>query len=590
MKQILKKSFLAFCFWQVMVSGLEADSLENERKAHMIADLKTIKHTFEIGYAPADWKKEYANWDLNQEFEKAKQLVLDTSPLSAKDFQVIVRDFLASMHDYHVDVLFYSTESAMLPFTVKGANGRYFIDWIDKAKLNPKFYTIQAGDELLEFDGRPIADVIADLKAHGNKKSNALTDQAFAEMTLTNRQGFVGDRVPKGSTYITIRSLATGNLHTYQLMWKYNPEIIKSPFDFIPSSHFAMPNIKSIKMPKLEMMSPLHREYVKRGGSERDGDLGGRKSFIPPLGPVLWSYEESKKNEKQEGGEEDSDFSNVETISWHAYIYENAQKQRIGYIRIPHYLGEEEDFEQFGKIMEFFQEHTEALVIDQVYNIGGYVSFLYDLASTLSPTPLKTSKHRLKITQSDVLSAYVYLGIIDSYVSALEMDTMGLEGTEIDYQKLLFFKEFFQFTIDEWSIGRLFTNPIHLEGVDWINPHPRYQYTKPILMLINEMDFSGGDFMPAILQDNKRATLFGTRTAGAGGYVLQSHFINDNGIATFSYTGSLAERVNAQKIENLGVSPDIEYRLTEEDLQYGYQRYVSAVNEAIQSLLQQANP
>ncbi len=52
-------------------------------------------------------------------------------------------------------------------------------------------------------------------------------------------------------------------------------------------------------------------------------------------------------------------------------------------------------------------------------------------------------------------------------------------------------------------------------------------------MLINEMDMSCADFMPAILQDNKRATLFGSRTAGAGGHVLSFNFPNIHGIADF---------------------------------------------------------
>jgi C-terminal processing protease CtpA/Prc len=106
-------------------------------------------------------------------------------------------------------------------------------------------------------------------------------------------------------------------------------------------------------------------------------------------------------------------------------------------------------------------------------------------------------------------------------------------------------------------------------------------------MLINELDFSGGDFCPAILQDNKRAVLFGSRTSGAGGFVTTSTFPNENGIMQFSYTGSLAERPDSLlKIENLGVLPDIAYKLTVEDLQNGYQGYISAINEAIENLFE----
>ena len=41
-------------------------------------------------------------------------------------------------------------------------------------------------------------------------------------------------------------------------------------------------------------------------------------------------------------------------------------------------------------------------------------------------------------------------------------------------------------------------------------------YNKPILMIIDEFSTSTADSVPAMLQDARRATLFGMRTNGAG--------------------------------------------------------------------------
>ncbi|TBR20006.1 protease-like activity factor CPAF, partial [bacterium] len=121
-------------------------------------------------------------------------------------------------------------------------------------------------------------------------------------------------------------------------------------------------------------------------------------------------------------------------------------------------------------------------------------------------------------------------------------------------------------------------------------PHPTERYTKPILLLINELDFSCGDFFPAILQDNKRATVFGVRTAGAGGAVKATQFPNQFGIAGLAYTWTIALRTNGQPIENLGVTPDVDYKTTEEDLKTGFAGYARAIQAALTNLLGGAAP
>jgi C-terminal processing protease CtpA/Prc len=138
--------------------------------------------------------------------------------------------------------------------------------------------------------------------------------------------------------------------------------------------------------------------------------------------------------------------------------------------------------------------------------------------------------------------------------------------------------------IQEWAAGRRLTDPLDLYGIDEIVP-TRYKYKKPILVLINELDFSAGDFFPATLQDNGRAKLLGTRTAGAGGYVLRFGFPNLSAIKTFSLTASLAERSDKDPIENLGVTPDVKYEISPEDLEFNYGPYKMKIIENLEEML-----
>lgn len=640
MHRIVTKILLAVCSFCATGNALIAGSYEEYKKAQMIQDLEVIKHHYEIGYAPAKWKKEYSGWDLEESFEKAKHLILETPSITTKQFQLIVHEFVCTMKDYHVDVMFYSTEAATLPFTVKGAEGRYFIDWIDPLRLAPSYYPIRVGDELVQFNERPTAEVIAELLKENGKSASEYTDQTLAQMNLTKRSGMMGHIVPRGPIVIQTRSASTGKINTSQLHWSYTPEHVKNPLDFLPALDFIsgwMPNSESktkIQLPQIKMSNPLHENYAKIY-ADRDGGLGSRKSYIPMLGEPLWIKDEKPESDDPSGFD----------LNWYAYIYRHPNGKTIGYIRIPHYIGFPIHAKQFGEIINYMEENTDALVIDQVHNFGGLVVFQYALATMLAIDPLKTPHHRVKITQKDVIEAHRALEFINLIELILQSESskdssteekndnekesdgkdgddkdsdgreddgkekevgsdegkkdVGKEKEEVEdhqeekaedklefnYQEILFLKSYFELIIEEWDSGHTLTRPTPILGVDRLNPHPKYQYTKPILMLIDEMDFSGGDFMPAILQDNKRAKLFGTRTAGAGGFVYSFEFPNSHGIAICSYTASIAERPNLQKIENLGVTPDIEYHITPEDLQDGYQNYINAVNQSVEELL-----
>ena len=120
-------------------------------------------------------------------------------------------------------------------------------------------------------------------------------------------------------------------------------------------------------------------------------------------------------------------------------------------------------------------------------------------------------------------------------------------------------------------------------------------YTKPIVVLADEMSASAADVLPAILQDNSRAVIMGMRTMGAGGSV----FDFDGTIyteAVTTVTVSLMNRKNpvatseyptAPYIENIGVRPDIYYDyMTRDNLMSGGADFVQAFTKAIVGAVQ----
>lgn len=544
-------------------------------KSKMYGDIDFIKNTLKIQYAPLEWKSVYSGWDLDAEITNAKTLIASKQNITVKDYQYIVKRFLNTTDDYHVSIRFYSTEAASLPFRIKGAKGRYFFTFIDRSRLSPSIYPIKEGDELISFNGKPIAQAVDEFKKLEVGTGNSLATQAIAESYFTGRFGAEGHEVPKGPVMLTVKSKHTGKISSYQIMWNYIPEQIKNPFAhnrLMAHTQTLKPNKTSISLPLKnhplfqKMMLATHYENFKTGAS-RD-DLGAKQSFIPLLGKKIW----------------EADYLS----SFHAYLFENADHKKIGYIRIPHYVNFTDEVEQFKTIMQFFQENSDALVIDQINNPGGRLFYLYALVSMLTDQPVSAPRHRISLTQKEIAFAIEVLPILEEIQTDEDAQVvMGdlMEGNKVTFQSAQFFLNYLRFIIDEWNAGQITTSPIYLWGIDFIPPHPEVQYTKPIVVLINSLDFSGGDFFPAILQDNKRATLLGTQTAGAGGFVLNASFPNIFGIEFFTYTASLAERNDNRVIENLGVTPDVYYEISADDLQNNYREYVSKILQTVDEVL-----
>ena len=102
-------------------------SIEAGDKSKMLQDLDFIKSTFETKYAPFEWKKSHFGWSLEEQINFAKIQILTFDSLTVKDYQRILHSFFISTCDYHVSSQFYSTESAVLPFSVKKVEGKYII-------------------------------------------------------------------------------------------------------------------------------------------------------------------------------------------------------------------------------------------------------------------------------------------------------------------------------------------------------------------------------------------------------------------------------------------------------------------------------
>jgi C-terminal processing protease CtpA/Prc len=551
----------------ILSQAIHADSIYQKQT---LSTIEFIENVFSSSYAPRDWKAKQNGWNIEDEANKARASVLGLgSDLNIKSAQKILRKLVGSTRDYHVGISFHASERATLPIEIRSAEGKFFIVWIDRDKLPEKSFPLLVGDEITGFNGKPIVEERNQLLAEIDQNVFE-TDQVLAEMYLTRRVASRGISVPRGPIELEVTRNKDGKVQTliHQLTWEYQEEKIK--FNSLAGEATNRePSGGSRSLASWQMLPGFWKELVSSKNLNQTNPhmLGARQSFVPSLGQIFWQTEKENK--------------------FHAYIFKAEGGGIYGYLRIPSYVAGGDEAKEFLSIVKRMEESTDAMVIDQVNNPGGSVFYLYSLVAMLTDKPMLTPKHRMIITQADVADALETLKSLEKVANEEEAKKVlgaTIGGYPVSYQLSQFFKEYMQFIVEQWNQGVHLSSPFYL-GIDKIMPHPDGRYTKPILVLINEFDFSGGDFFPAILQDNQRATLLGVRTAGAGGYVNGVEFPNLLGVAGFSFTGSIAERVDLNPIENLGVTPDVKYPLTAEDMKNGFASYKKKIIEQLKLLV-----
>lgn len=542
----------------VLFSGYQAFD-----QTRMISDLDIMKNEIEINYAPLDWKKSHLDWDLDREINLAREKILAAGHLSPRQYQQIIRDLFNSFQDLHAGVNFYSTEFAFLPFLVQGADNRYFVVWVDDDWADEYNISLQIGDEILSFDGRPLADIIHEIQESAYGAFEKETYRRLSELQLTIREGSALQNVPQGTLKIVYKKNNKVKTDSFLAEWQYAPEEIDNAFSLRPEPSQINLLGKHPFFHKCRAL-PMYTRWLKHLPKSMRGSefLGDKKSPFPAFGPVSW-----KSDSK----------------IFDAYVF-SLKGKNIGYVRIPDFYAEAEEVEEFRKIIAVMEGRTRALIIDVMNNPGGYAFYTYALASMLADKPLKNLPEQMSITQEDVYFALQdaeWFADVDSDDDAIDILGKDINGYPVDKKLAISILNFAHFIQQQFKDGKFITDSYPLEGLDYIHPHPKTRYTKPILVLANSLSISCGDFLPALLQDNKRAKVLGSQTAGAGGYILTKKYSNRFGVADFTLTGSIMYRLDGNPLENLGVTPDFPYEFTSQDYTHNYEDFIKFVNNVL---------
>ena len=571
---------MRICFRSLLLTLVATLSYAQLTVDQKVSDFQSLAALYAKRYGPYEWKRDALGVDL---FNIAPWLAQVQATKNDLDFYDVMSQYVASLNDAHDVYQLPSNFQANLNFTVDIYDGKLLVDFINRSRLPAAEFGFVNGYELVSIDGQDAQKLLDGLLRYQIAANPRSTRRLAAEL-LTIRPQYLMPRAPEvPEISVVLFRRPDGNMETYRIPWaksgmpltnvgRYTTPLSLAAKRSRASSYSGMSTVDPVTDPPVPDESPEYLQLLNRLQNCR---LPGKavNNFGAQV-PVFAGGLPTSFVLRQGKSIFDPFYSGVFGANGHT----------IGFIRIPSFgpTNTTAALIAFQNEIAYFQANTEGLVIDDMRNPGGSVGYLNAIVSYLMPGKWRSIAFELRATSewvnavsSSMVSA-ASLGAPQSYI-----DLLGMIKTEI-------------LAANAAQRGR--TKPIPLDDVT-IDRDPAMDskgnviaYTKPLIVLVDEMSASAGDAFAATIQDNARGALVGWRTMGAGGSV-EGWEAGTYSLGYTTVTESLMNRKNpvvtaeyptAPYVENIGVRPDItvDY-MTVDNLNRGGKPFVDAFVAAI---------
>ena len=583
----------------INLAGLTGVAHAEGNRSFYVDELNSTFKIIEQNYAPLEWKATAIG--LNWNAQKAALTNRVMRAKSTTEFYSIMADLFNGFNDAHTGIEIPSTFTRSIPLQFMSVENKFVVTAFDAEEMERQSCAVSVGDQLTGIDGMTPAQYQASNTVF-NKGGNALTNSALFGLQVNSQKESAGARIT--SDRVKYSFVRDGAMIQCNLQYKVSGTSIVSrditdkslpPDALLPLPLAGLPIEEQVKLEKMsKVLNQMNKLFNAQVGFET-GDLPIKKAAPPKMSgyPVKIGAESFTFKTPADFVEIKPNLSGPLqglTFNWKAGYFTHNDK-KIGLLRIPSY----EPGTQAGwvPLVRFFihklQETTDVLIIDQMNNPGGAVIFS-DLTVQSLVGKFDSTKHlrfQVKPTQTFMRS---FLELTQAIKENEEIFSEDVKGRVVDTLKSDFAavkKAYARGDTLSTPVSLLSTSEVLIEvmakqitanpilaaifadalGEDVLKPQT---YTKPVYMVINQLDFSGGDATPATLQDYGRAKLVGVRTAGAGGTVNEYQNIFGD---SFNYrlTTSLMVRKNGSYVENTGVNPDIAFEMTAKDYTTGFE-------------------
>jgi hypothetical protein len=535
---------LSLCLLWLLAPRLHAAIPPDQRKD----DLRQLASLYAKTYGPYEWKKQLLGFDpldLKPWFERALAAKTDMEYLD------VLVQYIASFDDGHLSIRFPYVFDARLGFVTDVYDSRVVIDSIDRFQLPAAAFPFEVGDELVSLDGITAEDWLQRLSPYRQSANRRSTRRLAAELITIRRQAIIPWAAQIGDSATVVIRRQSGEEETYEIPWdKFGDPVeeigpVPSPVErVLRAMHaggegFAGDDATPVWLKPLEPWTNVRTSFGPVEG------VRGYGSRVP--------YYSLPANFQTRLGQSSAH-------AFYSGVYETGGL-RLGFLRIPSFspsIGTASALQQLDVEIAFFNANTDALVVDVTRNPGGSVLFVNEIARRLIPYRFRSLGFRLRATANFVASFNSSLALARVF---------GLPDDVVEAQKQSFEEVLRAFREERGLTAPLPLTSAFLELDPATTPAGApLAYSKPLIMLIDEFSASGGDMLPATLQDARRGPLVGYRTMGLGGSVVDfsgPSYTESSVRSTVSLIQRNQDVVTpeypaAPYIENIGVRPDVE--------------------------------
>ncbi len=474
-----------------------------------------------------------------------------------EEFAGYVMQFGAALKDGHVQIAIENTSTGVskysIPLILTPVEGKAMVGNVDPDLA--KAFQINYGDEVLEVDGKSPFNYYLPIALKYRSLARTESEQHYIIYSLY-RPSYMTELKPTERMVRLKLKKADDSINIVDIPWqesKYNKDLdglmpVHGDFDMrVPFAndlnHVVQNNIKQMGDVNPFFLTPPVQSvfnFVKVYPSD-----AARKKFelaekeTPPIYAALYKFKGKSILLVRQATYSPSDFSSA--------VYMKA----------------------YMALMSEYQDLADVLVLDQTHNPGGsYCADFYNLFSRDQDVQSAELLHADRKWINDLKVNYVLQNPHPPIWDALSLESWGLSVEQA------------------YDAGQSLSIPIPLFTGSFYVTKPNFRWSKPMLVLIDELAGSCGDMFPMIVKANKRSQIFGQRTMGLGGNVEEVGVLSNSRIK-LSLTRGMFYPYNPNRgpldsefIENNGVTPDLPYTHTVEDYRGGFLKYVKSFSEA----------